>query len=118
MYCGQTAGWIKIGLGPGHIVLDEDPAPPLQRDTAPNFRAMSIVAKRSPISVTAEHLLFVYEISREPLNGFAPNSQRKTCLVLARMSLNVKVKGQRSSSPRTKTAFFVPFGGLHPFCVW
>jgi len=28
MYCGQTAGWIKmplgteVGLGPGHIVLD------------------------------------------------------------------------------------------------
>ena len=34
MYCGQTAGWIKIalgmevGLGPGHIVLDGDPADP------------------------------------------------------------------------------------------
>jgi len=33
VYCGQTVGWIKmklgmqIGLGPGHIVLDEDPAP-------------------------------------------------------------------------------------------
>jgi len=33
-YCGQTVGWIKIklgtdvGLGPGHIVLDGDPAPP------------------------------------------------------------------------------------------
>ena len=33
MYCGQTAGWIKmalgmeVGLGPGHIVLDGDPAP-------------------------------------------------------------------------------------------
>ena len=32
VYCGQTAGWIKIalgmevGLGPGHIVLDRDPA--------------------------------------------------------------------------------------------
>jgi len=32
-YCGQTAGWIKmtlgidVGLGPGHIVLDRDPAP-------------------------------------------------------------------------------------------
>jgi len=31
--CGQMAGWIKmplgteVGLGPGHIVLDEDPAP-------------------------------------------------------------------------------------------
>ena len=45
-----------IGLGPGHIVLDRDPAPPpkkAKRDTAPNFRPMSIVAKRSPISATA-----------------------------------------------------------------
>jgi len=34
VYCGQTAGWIKtqlgmeVGLGPGHIVLGEDQAPP------------------------------------------------------------------------------------------
>jgi len=32
VYCGQTAGWIKmslgteIGFGPGNIVLDSDPA--------------------------------------------------------------------------------------------
>ena len=32
VYCGQTAGWIKmalgmeVGLGPGHTVLDGDPA--------------------------------------------------------------------------------------------
>jgi len=32
--CGQTAGWIKmplgmkVGLGPGDVVLDGDPAPP------------------------------------------------------------------------------------------
>ena len=38
VYCGQTVGRIKIklgkqvGLGPGHIVLDGDPARPL------NFR--------------------------------------------------------------------------------
>jgi len=52
MYCGQTVGWIRmqlgteVGLGPGHIVLDGDPAPP-QRDTArlPNFRPISVVAK-------------------------------------------------------------------------
>ena len=37
MYCGQTVGWIKmklgmqIGLGPGHIVLDWNPAPPKGR---------------------------------------------------------------------------------------
>ena len=36
VYCGQTAGRIKmplgmeVGLGPGHIVLDGDPAPPQQ----------------------------------------------------------------------------------------
>jgi len=37
VYCGQTAGWIKmtlgveVGLGPGHIVLDGDPALPPKR---------------------------------------------------------------------------------------
>jgi len=50
VYCGQTAGWIKmpllldmeVGLGPGHIVLDEDPAPPTDRGTAapPHFRSL------------------------------------------------------------------------------
>jgi len=34
VYCGQMVGWIKmklgveVGLSPGHIVLDGDPAPP------------------------------------------------------------------------------------------
>ena len=41
VYCGQTAGWIKmslgtkVGLGPGHSVLDEDPAPSPQRGWSP-----------------------------------------------------------------------------------
>jgi len=56
VYCGQTAGWIKmplgtkVGLGPGHNVcyMGIQPA---------NFRRLSIVAKRSPISAAAEHLL-------------------------------------------------------------
>ena len=53
VYCGQTVGWIKmklgmqVGLDPAHIVLDGDPAPPLQKGgRTPNFRPMSIVAKR------------------------------------------------------------------------
>ena len=39
VYCGQTAGWIKmllgteVGLGPGHNVLDGDPAPPPKKGT-------------------------------------------------------------------------------------
>jgi len=47
VYCGQTIGWIKMklgmetGLGPGHIVLDGDPAPPAfhwKGAQSPNFR--------------------------------------------------------------------------------
>ena len=46
VHCGQTVGRIKkklgmqVGLGPGHIVLDGDPAPLPQRGTAlPQFAA-------------------------------------------------------------------------------
>jgi len=52
VYCGKTVGWIKmnlgmqVGLGPGHIVLDGDPALLSQTGTAPSLRPMSIVAKR------------------------------------------------------------------------
>jgi len=38
VYCDQTVGWIKMALcteiGPGHIVLDGDPAP-LPKGTQP-----------------------------------------------------------------------------------
>jgi len=39
---------MEMGLGPGHIVLDEDLAqlPLLKRGTAPNFRFMAVVAER------------------------------------------------------------------------
>ena len=60
--CGQTAEWIemplgtKVGLGPGHVVLYGDHLPLKGAQPLPNFRPISIVAKRSPISATAEHL--------------------------------------------------------------
>jgi len=51
--CSEMAGWIKmplgmeVGLGPGDFVLHGDPASPSQKgDGAPNFRHISIVAKR------------------------------------------------------------------------
>jgi len=59
--------------------------------------------------------LFVCEISREPLNGFAPNSHGRHVSSLVWMSLKVKVKGQ--GHLRQKTAFFGPFGGLHAVYV-
>ena len=51
VYCGQTAGWIKmalgmeVGLSPGDFVLDGDPAPYPKRGGAPDFWPTSIVAK-------------------------------------------------------------------------
>ena len=66
------------------------------------------------LSVT---FLVVYEISPELLNGFAPNSQGtegKRVWSLARTSLSVKVKGQRSRSPRTKQHF----SALLVVCLW
>jgi len=45
VYCGQTVGWIKmklvmqVGLGPGHIVLDGDPALPPPNGYIPQFSA-------------------------------------------------------------------------------
>jgi len=69
--CGQTVGWInmplgkEVGLGPGHIVLDGDPVgTQLPTAAPPHFRPMSTVAKRSPISATAElsFLQFTWEL--------------------------------------------------------
>ena len=52
VYCGQMVGWIKmklgteVGVGPGRIVLDGDPAPLSKKGhSSPTFRPMSIVAK-------------------------------------------------------------------------
>jgi len=53
---------MKVDLDPGNIVLDGDPAPPLRKGHKLLLFGpclMSIVAKRSPISATAEHLLLV-----------------------------------------------------------
>jgi len=49
--CGQTAAWIKmalgieVGLGPGHTVLDGDPAPLLKRGHSPPFSVHVYCAK-------------------------------------------------------------------------
>jgi len=52
----RTVGWIKmklgmkVGLGPGHIVLDGDPALPRRGTAVPNFGPISVVAKRLDVS--------------------------------------------------------------------
>jgi len=60
VYCGQTAGRIKMPLGtevgnrPGDSVLAGYPVPP-KRGIPPNFRPMSIVAKR--LDASGYHLV-------------------------------------------------------------
>jgi len=46
----------EVGLGPGDIVLDGNPALTTERATAalPTFRSMSTVAKRLPVLAIAE----------------------------------------------------------------
>jgi len=44
----------EVGLGPDDIALDGDPAPVEGGTAAPTFRPMYIVAKRSPITATAD----------------------------------------------------------------
>jgi len=51
----------KVGLDPSDIVLDGDQFPHSPKGAEPpNFRPVSIVAKRSPISATAEHLFDIF----------------------------------------------------------
>jgi len=82
----------NVGLDPGHMVLDGHPAPPTARGTvAPTFRPVSIVAKRSPISATAE-LLFVMPSDAVSL---APASQ----LVRRTSSVNDDIRANHAAFP-------------------
>jgi len=57
VWMDQDATWYEGDLGQGHIVLHGDPASPHKgHSPPPNFLSMSIVAKRLPISATAEIL--------------------------------------------------------------
>jgi len=48
----------EVGLGPGDIVLDGNPTPPQKLAQQPHY-SVSVLAKWSPISATAE-LLFAW----------------------------------------------------------
>ena len=59
----------------------------------------------------------MYEISREPLNGFAPNTHGRRVLPLWD---EFEDQGQRSEVKvaRDKNGIFGPFGGLRAVYVW
>jgi len=65
--------WYEVDLGPGHIVLDGDPAPAAK--DSPHLFGPCLLWPRSPISATAELLLplccWLIEVvlEKRPLNG-------------------------------------------------
>jgi len=69
----------------------------LLRNTSPLFCSTHIFTARGELRkallAPSVSSLFVYGISREPLNGFAPNSHGRRFWSLARTSLKVNVKG-------------------------
>jgi len=79
--------------------------------------ARSVLRKVLFLAPSVYGFLFVYEIPRELLNGFAPYSHGRRVWSLARKTLKVKVRGQRSRSPGTKMAFFGLYGGLRAVYV-
>ena len=79
--------------------------------TKPGFSLLTAVSKLWKglfLVLSVCGFLFVYEISCEPLNEFAPNSHGRRIWSIARTSLKVKVTWDK------KTAFFSPLGA----CVW
>ena len=61
-----------------------------------HFSARSELRKVLFLAPSVCGFLYAYEISRELLNGFVPNSHGRRVWSLAWTSLKVKVKGQRS----------------------
>ena len=94
MYCGQTVGWIKmalgmeVGLGPGHIVLDGDPAPPQKKGgTEPHHFSAHVCCGQTagwikmPLSRPHPRPHCVRWGPRSPQRGTAPHPIFGPCLL-------------------------------------
>jgi len=101
---------MRLGMevGPDDTLLVGDPAPaPTERTQQPStFLTMSIVAKRSPISATAELLFILFDslqLSRRPTTTSVDSMRRQSASPAASVaSDDVPVTGRtRSSSAMT-----------------
>jgi len=79
------------------------------------YYRMQSSAQGSVIGAVSLCFLFVYEIFREPLNGYAPNSHGRRVWSFARTSLKVDVKGQGHQGQKKH---FPALRGLRAVCVW
>ena len=119
MHCGQTVGWIKmklgmqVGLGPGHIVLDPNPAPPPPKGhSPPNFRPISVAAKWLMSSWFNDLTLSVCVASRrwagcEYNHMYVKCPTSSSCIHLTHFCDGVNDCGDNSDEPPTCGLFTV-----------
>ena len=77
----QDATWYERRIWPWPHCVTWGPSSPFRKGAQPppNFRAVSIVAKWSPISATAEYLFIIYTLC---LKKFPPLNCLKLCQIL------------------------------------
>jgi len=106
MYCGQTAGWIKmplgteVGLGPGYTVLDGDPARP-SKGHSPQFSAHVCCSKTAglikmplgmEVGLGSSHIVLDGDPAPRPEKGTTPPSFRSMSIVAKRSSISSTAK--------------------------
>ena len=101
--CGQMAEWMKtplgteVDLGLGHIVSDEDPAPPPAKEAQqPPLFGPCLLWPLSPISATTELLLL--KVRYRPLSPFTRCLLHYCASTKAGSSSNTMWPGSRPTS--------------------
>jgi len=115
VYYGQTVAWIKmslgmeVGLAPGHIVLDgaQLPRAPKGAHQPPHFSHMSVVGKRSPISLVARRwrvTSIITPAGDRPMKVFGKNffGLLKVVISLYKQNAKPKQKTHRRTKPKPK----------------
>ena len=102
VYCCQTVGWIKmkfglqVGLGPGHIVLDGDPAsPPLKGGRAPQFSTHICCGQTArwmkmplgmEVGLSPGHIVLDGDLAAPPRQGHSSSPTFRPMSVVARVA--------------------------------
>jgi len=149
VHCGQTVAWIKmklgvqVGLGPGHTVIDGDPALPPSKGHSPQFSAHICCGQmagwiKMPLGMEVGHFVLygdpVPPPPKEPSPQFSAHVYRGQTTGWIKMALGIEVglgpghivlhwdaapHSKRGQTPQ----FFGPFllrpnGWMHEDATW
>jgi len=113
VYCGQTARWIKmalgteVGLGPGHIVLNGDPAPLPQKGAKPPPPNLAHFYSARNARIASD-IVFVQELWLHSCELYPLNNLHSEFVVFAKSSMDEHDKcGLSVGRPYGGVAVFV-----------